>query len=192
MNGYRHLRLDVLAALALFLGAGALAEQPPVPPPIVDEPNSSVHSQITKAILAKLPKYVPPAPAKVANLFPPDNASDPADDILRLPKITVRPTTPAPAPGFAWLNEKGRLELAMKNSPGLRLGNFFGLNQGIALAMQVEEREVQAKAALTEVVERTTLDDSEGARKIRQLLQAAVQRPNTDWLTAKGGKPARP
>lgn len=191
MNGCRHLRLDALAALALFLGAEARAEQPPVSPPAPSQPHS-MSSKITEALAAKLPKYVPPVPVKLPDFSQPGEAGGSADDILSLPKITVHPTTIMPAPDFAWLNEKGRQELAMKTSPGLHFGNILGLNQVVALAIQADEREAQRKAATTDLVDRTTLDDSEEARKIKRLLQAAVQRTNSDWLTAKGGKPVQP
>ena len=200
MNGCRHLRFDALATLALFLGAGAQTEPPPVSPPATSQP-SNLHSQITKAIIAKLPKYVPPAPAKLPDFSQPNEAGDSStagdalDDVLHLPKMTIRPAAPLPSSDFALLNAKGRLELAMKTNPGLHFGNFLGLNsgpQGPALAIQADEREAQRKADAADLVDRTTIGDSPEAKRIRQLLQAAVQRANTDWLTAKGGKPERP
>jgi hypothetical protein len=194
MNGCRQLRLATLFTLALPLGIGARAEQPPVPPP-APRPPGSVHAQITEAIKARLPRYVPPAPAKLPDFSQPFNASDSSDDILLLPKITVRPAAPAAPSDFAFLNAKGRVELAMKSNPGLHFGNILGLNsgpKGPAPAIQANEREAQRKAATTDLVDRTTIGDSAEARKIRQLLKAAVQRANSDWLTAKGGQPVRP
>ncbi len=196
MNGCRLLRFDALAALALFLGVEAKAELPPAAPPASSQPDS-MHSQIIKAIIAKLPKYVPPVPAKLPDFSLPDTSggSSNADGVLKLPKMTIRPAAPLPPSDFALLSPKGRLELAMKTNPGLHIGNIFGLNsgpQGPALAIQADEREALRKAATTDLVERTTVGDSAEAKKIRQLLQAAVQRANSDWLTAKGGKPEQP
>ncbi len=182
------------AALAFFLGAGAQAEPPANLAPAPRQPED-MHARITKAVLAKLPKYLPPAPAKLPDFSSPDDSGAAADDLLHLPKMTVRPVAPESAPDFAFLNAKGRAELAMKANPGLHFGNIFGLNSGPngpALAIQADEREAQRKAAATEMVDRTTIVAGAEAKKIRQLLEAAVQRANSDWLTAKGGKPQRP
>jgi len=194
MNGYRHFSLDALAVLALSLGAGAQAEQPADSVPATSQ-SDSMHARITKEIIAKLPKYVPPVPAKLPDFSQPNEAGDSSDDILNLPKMTIRPAAPLPPSEFAFLSPKGRVELAMKTNPGLHFGNIFGLNsgpQGPALAIQADEREALRKATTTDLVDRTTLNDDESAKKIRQLLQAAVQRANSDWLTARGGKSERP
>ena len=191
MNGYRHLRIDALATLVLLIGVQARTEQPSASPPAPTE-SAILSTKIKEAVTAKLPKYVAPTPAKLPDFNKPKEAGDQSDDMLHLPKMTVRPATTLPASDFAFLSPKGRMELAMKNSPGLGIGNIFGLNQGIAMAIQAEERDVQKKATLTEMIERTTIDDSEATKRIRLLLQAAVQRANSDWATARGGQPERP
>jgi hypothetical protein len=194
VNGYRHLRLDALAALVVFFGVETRAEPPPDSPPASTQPHSA-SPKITEAVAAKLPRYVPPVPAKLPDFSQPNEAGDSSDDILNLPKMTIRPAAPLPPSEFAFLSPKGRVELAMKTNPGLHFGNILGSNSGPngpALAIQADEREALRKATTTDLVDRTTINDDESAKKIRQLLQAAVQRANSDWLTAKGGKPERP
>jgi len=187
MKGCRHFRRDALAGLALFLGVELQAESPPVPPS-ASSPPRSLSPKITEAITAKLPKYEAPVPSPAPAVDSPHpRVGDSADDLLTLPKITVRPAEKGPESDYAWLSPKGRLDLAMKTHSGLRAGNLFGLNGGIALAMQQEEREAKARAAVVDLVERTTVDDSAEAKRIRRLMKAAVQRPNADWLVGRSG-----
>jgi hypothetical protein len=74
------------------------------------------------------------------------------------------------------------MELAMKSHPGLRIGNLLGLNNGVAVYMQMEEQEVRAKARLYHRMERVLIDDSANSRETRRMLEGALGRANADWL----------
>jgi hypothetical protein len=115
----------------------------------------------------------------------------PSDDVLQLPNMRVTTPKVPPSTEYDWLTPKGRIALAMKKYPGLGVGNLFGLNGGIGLAMVEEERQVQVRAAFVEQAERGA-DNGPEARRIKQLVQAAIQRPNTAWQTARGGKSGGP
>jgi hypothetical protein len=80
------------------------------------------------------------------------------------------------------------MALALKEQPGLRIGNLFGSNRGIALAMHQEEVLAKKRAALADRVEQATRDNDADARKLRELVRAAIQRPNDDWATGPSGK----
>lgn len=165
------------AALAFAFGGEALAAEPPVAPR--REP-----SKITQALVERLPRFVPPAPAAASREE--DQASD---GILRLPKITVRPSPFAPESDFALLNAKGRLELALKTHPGIQAGNILGTNEALAHAMQREEWLAAEKTNLADRVQRSTLGDSAADKKIRALTKALFQRSATDRAFPERGIP---
>jgi hypothetical protein len=142
--------------------------------------------EIVQAVIQKLPKYAPPTPAKTAPERPADEGKDSSHDVLHLPKLTVKERPPRRPSDFELLTPKGRLELVLKKYPGLRIGNFFGMNNGIALAMQAEERKLEEKAALTDTVRRSTTDNSPESKKLMRLINDAFRGPNNDWATSGG------
>jgi hypothetical protein len=179
MSGSRVLlRLGALTAMAL-LGT-KMRGQSTAPHPATG-PVHSISPDIVRAVIGKLPKYAPPAPSKTTEPAS-DESSTGSGDIFRLPKVTVRERAPDRPDPFDLLTPKGKLELALKSHPGLRVGNIFGMNNGIALAIQAEERDVEKKAALTDTVRHTTSDSSPEGKRMMRLLKAALQRPNTDWM----------
>ncbi len=137
--------------------------------------------RIIHEVETKLPKYNPPP--KTANETPPAAEETPASpDVLRLPKVTVTADAPTPPPDWAMVTTKERLQQAIKARPGIKIGNLFGLNNGYALEMQWEERNVQKQADLKEIVDRTGTDNSAESRRVDQLLKAALARPTTGWV----------
>jgi len=175
MSGSRHLRWEALATLSLLIGVEAWAADSPVAP-------HRGSSWLTVVLAAELPKFAPPPPAEAAESTIADEAAVDKDGVLALPTMTVRPGMKESPSDYAFLTAKGRMDLAMKSYPGLRLGNIFGLNQGIATAKQGEEQEVRAKARLYHRVERVLLDDGTDSRETRRMLEAALGRANADWL----------
>ena len=165
MAGPRFLPFAVLAFA--FGGEGLAAE-----PPVVARRGLS---KITEALIERLPRFVPPAPAIALK-----EGDQSSEEILRLPKITVRPAPFGPESGFAMLNAKGRLELALETHPGIRAGNILGTNEVIARAMQREEWLAAEKTSLADRVQRSTLGDSAVDKKIRALTKALLQRSATD------------
>ena len=168
-----------MAALAVSLSLRSGAEPATAAIPASGPPRKA-SSEITEALLAKLPKYAPPAPALVPGIAPRTDAAGSLEEILILPKITVRPTPIVPESDFAFLNTKGRLELSLNAHPGIRVGNLLGLNDIMTLTMQQDERVAAKKADLADLVQRSTLGDSELDKKIRALTQALLQRSGTE------------
>lgn len=185
VTGSRYFCRGVLTAMALE--GTALVAQVPSEASVPDR-QRIVSEKVSHAVIEKLPKFEPPTAVTPTEPRSDESSDESTDGILRLPKMTVRAAAPVAPPEFAWLSPKGRLALAIKSNPGIRVGNIFGLNNGIAMAMQTEQREVQKKAVLTDSVQRTKSDDSPESRKIDRLLKAALQRPNSDWLGGGWGR----
>lgn len=176
VSGSHHFRCGVLTAMVL-VGAELKAQSPALP--VLPPPVHSISPEIRQAVTEKLPKYTPPPPKASDPVH--EEVSD-SPDVLRLPKVTVRAAPPtAFPPNFATLTPKQRLDLALKANPGLRLGNILGMNNGIAMAMQQEQREFEKRTALAETVKFTKTDDSPESRRIDGLVKAATQRPSTGW-----------
>lgn len=138
-----------------------------------------ISEKIVHEVEEKLPKYSPP-PKPTTEAAPAVEESSGSPDVLRLPTVTVTAETPLP-PDWAMVTPKERLARAMKARPGLKIGNLFGTNTGYALAMQYEERDVQKKAELAEIVKNTRTDNSEESKRVDQLLKAAMARNSPGW-----------
>ncbi|MEO6994037.1 MAG: hypothetical protein ABI273_10430 [Lacunisphaera sp.] len=189
MNGPCHLRYGLLTALALVV-TSANAQTPTRIS--THEPVHSISPEIMEAVVAKLPKYDPTAAEKSDSNKTAANEAYESGGVLYLPKVTVskgRVSTPS---DFAFLTPKGRMELAFKTFPGLRIGNVLGANKGKeglpfradngdATTMQAESREVARKESMKETVERTRTDDGPESRRLDKLLKAALARPSMFW-----------
>ncbi len=178
MSGCRHLRLEVLAVLALLIGVEAravgLSDATPA--------SRRASSWITEVLAEKLPKYVAHTSDDSVVVTQSTEAAVERDGVLNLPKLSVRPVMKESPADYAFLTAQGRMDLAVKSHPGLRIGNLLGLNNGIAAYMQMEEQEVRAKAALYHRVERALLDDSADSRETMRMMESALGRANADWL----------
>jgi len=148
-------------------------------------------ADISQAVKEKLPKYAPPT-EKTPEAPRTAGEGEMSGDILKLPKVTVRPRLKEEMSEDAWLSEKGREDLAMKTYPGIAIGNLLGLNKGIALAKLREEREARKRAALAEEVERGSVESNATDRELKRLTKAAIQRLNSDWASGSGANPNRP
>jgi len=79
----------------------------------------------------------------------------PKNGIIRLPQYTVTKPKEKKLPGFKvreMLTYKGLVELALKQKPGLRFGNIFGMNNGIALEMYLEQEHLDDLAEIADAV----------------------------------------
>lgn len=170
-------RIETLAA-CLLLGAQAwAAEAAPVPP--VRSPH------IREAIRAGLPKYQPQAAGDDVTMRASSEQAVEKDGTLNLPKVTVEAKSRPRIREYDMLTPKGRMELALKRYPGVRIGNLFGLNSGIALALLKEEVEAEKRRELRATVENIIRVDDVGGRELRRLMQNAIAHPNTDWLKGR-------
>lgn len=156
----------------------------PDAPPVSRRPSS----WISEVLAAELPKYEPHPPAEPTEVSTADEPAVERDGVLNLPTVTVRPVMKESPADYSFLTAKGRMDLALKTYPGLRVGNLFGLNQGIALYMQMEEQEVRKKAVLFTRVDRVLIDDGPDSRETLRLLKSALGRANADWLKYYSGR----
>lgn len=177
MRGCRHLRLEALAAFVFLLGVEAGSAEEPAASP---SPRRAV-SWVTEVLAAELPKYEARPPAVETEATTADEPAVEREGVLNLPTLTVRPVMKESPTDYSFLTAKGRMELALKTYPGLRIGNLLGLNNYIAEAKMVEEQEVRRKTALYHRVEQVLLDDAD-SRETRRLLKSALGRANVAWL----------
>jgi len=178
MSGRRHLRIEALVALLLLIGVAARSAETADLPPA----SHRASSWLTEVLAAELPKYAPHPPAEATESTVASGPAVEKDGVLALPTMRVRPVMRESPSDYSLLTAKGRMDLALKTHPGIRVGNILGLNNGIALFMQMEEQEVRAKAGLYHRVERVLLDDSADSRETQRMLESALGRANADWL----------
>lgn len=184
MSARRCPRLLAAVVPVVCLGAIVQAAEP-------DRRNSSSlrsqsrSAEISAAVRAKLPKYQPNPPQNDVTMSESGKGAVEKDGVLNLPAVIVRGRKPQEFDEYEIRTPKGRLELALKRRPGLRIGNLFGMNNGIALALLQEDIEKGKRDALKEQVERLTFDDSAETRELKRVLKGALARPNTDWMKGR-------
>jgi hypothetical protein len=76
----------------------------------------------------------------------------PRGEIVEMaPYIVAEPKAKAPKE-YQMLTPKGRVELALKRRPGLKFLNFWGLNNGIAVAMLQEDLALERRREAAELM----------------------------------------
>jgi hypothetical protein len=141
----------------------------------------AVLSDVAATLASMLPKYNPPAkpgeePADLREIDKPKNG------IIRLPKYEVR-VSKEPKPMVFTESElltgKGMAEIAMKRNPGLRIGNIFGWNTGIAIMMYQEQLRLDNMAEMANVASNArNSGDASGADAILLETNRAYYRPS--------------
>jgi len=127
------------------------------------------------ALKAALPKYNPP-PA--ANPAPATAQSDAAEEgVLLLPEHFVTDEKIRQIPEYDMLTVKGKIDLALKRHPGLKLGAFAGLNAGIGLAMLAEEEAIQKRQRAAALVELSAFSRATTDKKLQAALRQIQLRP---------------
>ncbi len=177
-------RLVGVVISTMCLGVLPAAEAPGPEPAGNRSPSRS--AEIAAAIRVKLPKYQPKPDEDEVTMKESAEAAVERDGVLNLPTVLVQAKRQPPMTEYEMLTPKGRLELALRRRPGLRIGNLFGMNNGVALALLHEDIEREKRERLTEQVERLSLDDGPETRALKALLKDAVARPNTDWMNGRG------
>jgi hypothetical protein len=184
VNARPLIRIETLAACLLLLEATAWAEEA-VPPATGSRIRSA---EIRAAIRAGLPEYQPQAADPEVRMTDSGDVAVERDGVLNLPSVTVQARALPSGAAYDFLTPKGRLDLAMKRHPGLRIGNLFGMNHGIALALLQEEVDAAKRDALKATVENVSQADGPTARELNRLLRDAVARPSTDWLRGRSAR----
>ncbi len=187
-----------LLALCLLLGPalGTKAEEtttaspaPPAPPLPPAAPPYHLPEKIIAAVREKLPPYAPPPPEPepTGPLLHPFRENGGGAEVYRLPDLKVTEPRHRAVTGNALLTPKGRLALALKNSPALALGNLFGLNNGLADEILLEEHEARARAEVRDMVRSLVPATDADSREINRMMREATLQPNLDWLGPPAG-----
>ena len=176
MTGHRYLRFAACFLAFFPLGDSAASDGAPASAP---RSGWRPAAHIREAIAAKLPKYVP---HQLAAETGPEEEMEVRQGMIILPKMMVDDDRlPAPRSDMAWLTPRGRLDRALKQYPGTRIGNILGTNNGWALFRQVEAVEAGRKDVLKERVESVVLDDTAYDRQTLNLLKAALMPINREF-----------
>ena len=141
--------LPILFVLAPAVASAAESSPPPKDPAVVAAPPPSsakpstvraISSQVADLLAAHAPKYTPPEPAPAKSPeteLPP--VDQPRNGIIRLSPYVVRERRPPELKERDLLTAKGKLDLALRRHPGLRLGAFGPLNNHAWAGAMIEE-----------------------------------------------------
>jgi hypothetical protein len=113
-------------------------------------------------VIVRLPKEMLPPESIAAPAAAVAENSDPAPNgVVRLPRYEVREPR---LPNFKEreiLRPRARVDLHFKRHPGLRIGNIFGLNRGIARAMIAEQDDYDRRQEMAELLAFQSFADSQ-------------------------------
>lgn len=134
----------------------ALAAQPANDGPASTAASSSADHALSRAtserVVSGLPKFSPPkAKAEESEATDLRETDKPKNAIIRLPRYHVRERKIPDFKNRELLTPEGKLDLAFKRHPGLKIGNIFGLNRGVAMAMLAEDEAYERRLEMEEL-----------------------------------------
>lgn len=130
-----------------------LAPAKPMPPPADDTPGAPkrdrvMSDEVAATLATSMPKYAPP-PKPPEPKLEEASASDlreadkPKNRIIRLPKYVVKEPLPPVFRERDLRSKSGLTDLGLQSNPGLKVGNFGGLNRPTALLMYEEQERLK-------------------------------------------------
>lgn len=158
------------------------------PPGTVDSagttaPRKTVSPETAAKFTAAVPKFVPkPVPETAAAPAPeplPDlrETDKPKNTIIRLPPYMVSEKKVVKVPTELEVQSPSmRRDVALRRYPGLKIGNFFGLNERWAYAMMAEEERLVKKREYEDMVSLTRFGDPAEHKEVKQQVESAFQR----------------
>jgi len=174
--------------------AGVLMAARPEPVPTQasssDRENRAVSPGLAAALADGMPKFSPPTPTPAVTGEPEDlrDVDKPKNDIPRLPKYVVRELRPPVFKQRDLYTDAGLVNLALKFHPGLRLGNFFGLNEAYAKEMIYEDERLANIQDLNETAYAFARGgDKAEADYIQKATQDTFMRSDDSWNTGPAG-----
>ncbi len=160
------------------------SETLPQPPVDSDGVTRSVSPGVAAALSAALPKYNPPKPTPTPTGTPVDmrEVDKPKNEIRRLPKYVVQERRPPVFRDRDLFTADGLADLSFKLHPGLNIGNFLGLNSGIAAQMYYDDQRLENMKDLADTARAMAAggDAAEG-KEILQLSQETYLRGSDDF-----------
>lgn len=159
--------------VAAQAGAGKTAPASPAPRPI--------SAETTAKLAASTPKFDPAVHGKLNQAAEPlpdlREIDKPRNTIIRLPPFVVQEKKATNIPTKREVQtEKDRREVTLNRYPGLKLGNFFGLNEGWAYAMMAEEERLEKKREYEDMVTLLRFGDPAMEKKVKKEVESAFQR----------------
>ena len=119
--------------------AKVLAKLPKYTPVATGTPVDRREIDRPRNAILRLPKDLLPPEAVTASAGPMDDNGAAPEDVVRLPRYDVQGRRIPQFKERELLTPTARIDLYLKRHPGLRIGNLFGLNRGMAAAMIAEE-----------------------------------------------------
>jgi len=162
----------------------------PMRPAAEDDNGRAVSSRIAADLNLGMPKYAPPTPTPAAKTEPQDmrDIDKPKNEIHRLPQYVVRESRPLVFRNRDLYTTEGLANLSFTNHPGLRLGNIFGLNSGIAYQMYLDEQRLANMDDLTDTARAMARGgDKAESQYILQASQETFMRPIEETWNGPGG-----
>ncbi len=156
--------------MALLLSLPGYAAE--ADPPASVTARRGLSSEASAALKAALPKYITPKPtatppAPASTVTDSNGTEERPDGILLLPDYFVTDDKILQLDEFEMLTPKGKIDLAMKRYPGLKVGPFAKLNGGIGLMMLQEERALDVSRRAGDLLKTTS--DSKLRDALRRL-----------------------
>jgi hypothetical protein len=152
--------------------AGAAESETAGAPAAADHESSP---RVSAVIRAELPRYAPAPSAENAAVTEPEGAGgEMKGDTLHLPTITVRESMKLPLTSTDWFTSQGRMEFALKQFPGTRIGNIFGLNNDWALARLGENIAASRHDELKDRGLSVLIEGTPEEKETRKLLKSAL------------------
>ncbi len=149
----------VTGALPRFTSPEARASESRAAPPAdlreVDRPRNAI-PRLSPALFAP----AQPTPGVTASLH---LDQPPPDGVLRLPTYDVRDRKYPALKNRELLTPEAKIDLQFKKHPGLHLGNFFGLNRGIAAGMAAEEDAYERRMEMADLLDLQRFADAHPA-----------------------------
>jgi hypothetical protein len=182
-----------LLVFATGLTATAIAAEPAEAKPAANEASPVVATPASAPVApraispatalkltAPIPKFVA-TPTRdertaAAPSAPATEEIKPRNTIIRLPDYVVRDAKVPAIKEREVLTPSGRLELARKLHPGIRVGNLFGLNDGWALAMLAEQERLDRQREFGDLADLMRYSDPAMHAKVKREVQQAFMR----------------
>lgn len=130
--------------------------------PASSDANHALSRATSARVVSGLPRYSPPKANGEENDASTDSpeTDKPRNAIIRLPRYHVREPKLPQFKDRELLTPEGKLDLAFKRRPGLKIGNLFGLNRGIAMAMLAEDEAYERRLEMAELSSFTSWMDT--------------------------------
>jgi hypothetical protein len=141
----------------------------------------AISSETAAKLTASLPKIAPLKTSDARPAEPPPDLREtdkPRNAIVRLPSYIVREPKPPVFKERELLTPKGRVDLARKRFPGLRIGSLpFLSNDGIGLFMLAEEERLERMKEAADLMSLLRYGNGDPKGEIKAKVQQSFMRP---------------